>query len=85
MFDDLTIEQARKKLLEYNDDLAAKQSEIDALTAEKAENVQLIEELRTLNQQLFLRAAQGNEEPTPEPAAPPSLEDCAKGLCIIIN
>lgn len=75
-----TLEQAREMLLRYKETLAQRDQQIETLTAEKAENASKIEELRTLNQQLFLRASQGTSEPEPEPEQVESLSDYAKRM-----
>lgn len=81
-----TLEDARAALLEYSDLMQERETQIATLTAQNEENAREIEQLRTLNQQLFLRCTQGEE--TPEEPAPEPLtvnEFCKKFGGIIVK
>lgn len=76
-----TLEEARELLLQQSEQLTQLQQQVETLTGESGEKDATIEQLRTLNQQLFLRASQGtapatDPESDPEPAE--SLEDFAR-------
>lgn len=78
--DPKTLEEAREMLLQNSETMKQLNQQIETLTAEKAENASTIEQLRTLNQQLFLRASQGTTEPEPEPEKPEGLNEYAKRM-----
>ena len=76
-----TLEEAREMLLQAREREQQLQHTIDTLTAENAEKVTEISKLQTLNQQLFLRIPQGEEEeeePEKEPVETP--EEFAKRM-----
>lgn len=74
-----TIEEARQMLLEDNTELESLRGELETLRGQMAEKDSTIENLRTLNQSLYLRATQGEEpEEEEEEEEPESLEDFAK-------
>lgn len=82
-----TLEEARELLLQQNNTIAELNQRIESLTSTSEENVRTIEELRTLNQKLFLRVSTGEEPENPshdEPAE--TLEEYAvknlKGLLV---
>lgn len=53
-----TLEEAREMLLQHTNELNQLDETIENLNTQAAENVNTIEELRTLNQKLFLRVSQ---------------------------
>ena len=79
-----TLEQAREMLLEDDNLIQELTQTRDTLTGQMAERDAQIEELRTLNQKLFLRVSQGTEpEEKDEPEE--SLEDFASQLKGVIR
>lgn len=75
-----TLEEAREMLLQNNETISGLTSERDTLTQQNQELANQIEELRTLNQKLYLRASQGTEEPQKEEPEPEPLEEFALKL-----
>ena len=74
-----TLEEARNLLLQYTDELNQFDQQVENLNTQNAENAQTIEQLRTLNQQLYLRLPQAQqEEPKDEPEEKETLEDFAR-------
>lgn len=74
-----TLEEARQMLLQNTDELNQLDQQIENLNSTAAENVRQIEELRTLNQQLYLRLPQATEEePKDDPQETETLEDFAR-------
>lgn len=74
-----TLEEAREMLLQQSEQLNQLQQQVATLTGESGEKDTTIEQLRTLNQQLFLRVSQGTEsEPESDPEPAESLEDFAR-------
>lgn len=57
-----TLEEAREMLLQHTNELNQLDETIENLNSQAAENVETIEELRTLNQKLYLRVSQGTIE-----------------------
>lgn len=81
-----TLEQAREMLLEDDNLIQELTQARDTLTGQISERDAQIEELRTLNQKLFLRVPQGSEEPDDEKDEPEeSLEDFARNLKGVIK
>ena len=80
-----TLEEARELLLQDSNRIKELEDQTAALTGQISEKDSQIEELRTLNQKLFLRVSQG-EEPPEEPEEPEeSLEDFARNLKGVIK
>lgn len=80
-----TLEEARELLLQNSETIRELTEQVNTLTANNGEKDATIEELRTLNQKLFLRVSQG-EEPEEEPEEEhQSLEDFAKTLKGVIK
>lgn len=76
-----TLEQAREMLLQNSAQIQKMQGELDTLKEESQKKEEQLEDLRTLNQKLFLQVSQGSvQEPEPEPESQESLEDFAKNL-----
>ena len=75
-----TLEEAREMLLQASEREQQLQHTIDTLTAENAEKVTEISKLQTLNQQLFLRIPQGEEEEEPELEPVETPEEFAKRM-----
>ena len=75
-----TLEEARELLLQQSEQLTQLQRQVETLTGESGEKDATIEQLRTLNQQLFLRASQGTapEEPESDPEPAESIVDYAR-------
>lgn len=75
-----TLEEAREILLQYTDELNQLDQTVENLNSAAAENVRQIAELRTLNQQLYLRLPQmqQEDETTDETENRESLEDFAR-------
>lgn len=72
-----TLEEAREAILEWQrqrDELEAARSALETELNETKEN---LEEVRTLNQRLYLRVSQGSEEPEEDPEPSETLEDFA--------
>ena len=65
-----TLEEAREMLLQHTNELNQLDERIENLNSQAAENVRNIEELRTLNQKLYLRVSQGNTEEDDKPDKP---------------
>lgn len=75
-----TLEEAREMLLQNTNELNQLDQQIETLNAAAAENAQMINDLRELNQKLFLRASTGTATEEKEEPEPESLEDFAKTL-----
>lgn len=74
-----TLEEAREMLLQQTNELNQLDEQIENLNSQSEENAHQIEELRTLNQKLFLRAALGKtEDEQDEPQDTETLEDFAR-------
>lgn len=81
-----TLEEAREMLLQNTNELNQLDEQITNLNAEAAENAATINELRELNQRLFLRASMGTNDPeSDEGEESESLEDFAKTLKGVIR
>ena len=77
----MTLEEAQEQILELQDQVTALTGERDTLSQVNTALTEKVEELRTLNQKLFLRTQAGTaEEPKNEEPAPASCEEFAKTI-----
>lgn len=84
--DPKTLEEARELLLQNSEQINQLTEQVNTLTAQNAEKDKSIEDLRVLNQKLFLRASQGEAEPEDTDDEPSqSLEDFAQTLKGVIK
>lgn len=70
-----TLEEAREMLLQHTNELNQLDERIETLNNTAAENVRNIEELRTLNQKLYLRVSQGTTEEEKKEEPKETLEE----------
>ena len=71
----MTLEQAQQQILDLQDQLATVTAERDTLSENNNTLTAEVEDLRTLNQKLFLRT-QANHTPTEEPEEDPPVPTC---------
>lgn len=70
-----TLEEAREMLLQHTNELNQLDERINNLNGQAAENGRTIEELRTLNQKLYLRVSQGTTEQEKKEEPKETLEE----------
>lgn len=80
-----TLEEAREMLLQNTNELNQLDQQIETLNATASENAKTINDLRELNQRLFLRASTGKADEEKEEPEAESLEDFAKTLKGVIR
>ena len=70
--------KAMQQIIELRDSIETLNSDIQRRDEEASHLREQVEQLRTINQQYYLRISQGSEPSEPEPQKPKSLEDFAK-------
>lgn len=70
-----TLEEAREMLLQHTNELNQLDERIENLNSQAAENVNTIEELRTLNQKLYLRVSTGTTDEDKKDEPQETLEE----------
>lgn len=72
-----TLEEAREMLLQHTNELNQLDERIENLNSQNAENDKTINDLRTLNQKLYLRVSQGTTEEEKKEEPTETMEEFA--------
>lgn len=80
-----TIESARARIVELEEQLTLVTGERDSLSQNNATLTEELNEVKTLNQKLFNKVIQGKENPEPEEPEEtvPTCEEFAKSINIL--